>query len=339
VKKHSVAIGILISALFLYLAFRRADLGEIYAQLRVARYWILVPAVALTILSLWVRAYRWGFLLHPLKRIGPGTLFSATAIGFMCNNLLPMRLGELIRAFVIGRSTGVRASAAFATIVVERLFDLFAMIGLFGFLLVFAPFHNRPFKMGALMACIGGLIALGLLILFHLRPHTCERWLRPLLPRLVRERVLSLLRSFAGGLEIFRDLPRLLGVAGLTIVMWLLIAIVIKLCFSAARLEELGSPLPPTASLVSLVVIAIGVMVPSGPGFVGTMHAAAVFGLEIVGYRHADLALSFAILYHASQWVPVVIVGLIYLVKENLSLGQVKRISSERDLEEGDLSR
>lgn len=332
-RRRSLFIGLLISAVFLFLAFRKTDFRELYAHLAAANYWYLLPASVLTIASLWIRAVRWGLLLHPLKPIGAGTLFSATSIGFMCNNLLPMRLGELIRAFVIGRSAGVRASAAFATIIVERLFDLFAMIGVFGVLLIFAPFHSRDFKIGVLVAFCAGLAALGGLLVFYLWPGPFERIAERVLPGKVRVRVLHLLRSFAGGLEIFRDPRRLLGVGGLTILMWFCITVVIEICFASARLEEGGFVLPGSASLLVLVVIAIGVMVPSGPGFVGTMQAAAVFGLGLVGYHDRDRALSFSILYHATQWFPVVLVGLIYLVKENLSFAQVRQISSEEDLE------
>jgi glycosyltransferase 2 family protein len=335
-KRHSVAIGLLISAVFLYIAFRKTDLGVLGHHLATANYVYLVPASLLTVAALWVRAMRWGLLLHPLKRIAPGTLFSATSIGFMCNNVLPMRLGEVIRAFVIRRSTGVKASAAFATIVVERLFDLFSMIGIFGVLLLFAPFQNREFKAGALLACLAGLVVLAGLVFYHARPAPMERWVGHLLPSRVRDRVIGLLRSFGQGLTIFRDPPRLLGVGVLTLVMWLMIAIVIKICFASARLEVGGLTLPATSSLVVLVVIAIGVMVPSGPGFVGTMQAAAVLGLAIVGYTDRDRALSFSILYHATQWFPIVLVGLVYLIKENLSLAQVRQLSSEADLESGE---
>lgn len=332
-KRRSLVIGLLVSAIFLFLAFRKTDFHELYGHLATANYWYLIPASVLTIAALWVRALRWGLLLHPLKAIGAGTLFSATSIGFMCNNILPMRLGELIRAFVIGRSAGVRASAAFATIIIERLFDLFAMIGVFGLLLIFAPFHNRDFKIGVLIAFCAGIVALVGLVVFYLWPAPFERIAARVLPGKVRERVLRLLRSFANGLEIFRDVRRLFGIGALTILMWLCITVVIEICFASARLEEGGLALPGSASLLVLVVIAIGVMVPSGPGFVGTMQAAAVFGLGIVGYHDRDRALSFSILYHATQWFPVVLVGLIYLVKENLSFAQVRQISSEEDLD------
>lgn len=332
-RMRSLIIGLLVSAVFLYLAARKVDLDEVWQHLAAADYWLLIPASLLTLLSLWIRAYRWGVLLAPLRRIPPGRLFSATSIGFMCNNILPMRLGELIRAFVLGRAVGLRASSAFATIVVERLFDLFAMIGIFGLLAVFAPFHNRQAKMSLLFALLLGVVVLGGLLFFYLRGRTFEALARRFLPSAVRERVAGMLGSFSSGLDIFRDLPRMLGVGALTLLMWLCIVLVIEICFRASHLEASGFDLPATASLFVLVVMAIGVMVPSGPGFVGTLQAAAVLGLFIVGYRDQARAFSFSIVYHASQWFPVTLVGFLYLAKEQLSLAQVGKISRREDLD------
>ncbi len=332
-KRHSMIIGLLLSGVFLYLAFRKTDFGELWTHLSTARYWLLAPASLITILSLYVRALRWGLLLAPLERVGPNTLFSATSIGFMSNNLLPMRLGEVIRAYVLSRSTGLRGSAAFATIIIERLFDLFCMIGIFGILLVFAPFYHRSFKFGVLFAFVAGFIALAGLVFFYLKPEPITRLVGWCLPARIRDRLIGMLQSFGEGLGILRDFRRLVGIGVLTLVMWGLITVVIELCFASARLESGGTELPATASLMVLVVMAIGVMVPSGPGFVGTLQAAAVLGLAIIGYRDTDRALSFSILYHATQWFPVVFVGLIYLIRENLSLAQVQRISRQEDLE------
>jgi uncharacterized protein (TIRG00374 family) len=334
-KPRSIAIGLLVSGFFLYLAFRKTDLHEVSAHLAAANYWYLIPASALTIFAFWIRAVRWGVLLHPLKPIPLGQLFSATMVGFMCNNLLPMRLGELVRAWVIGRSAHIRASAAFATIIIERLFDLFSMIGVFGIVLIFAPFENRPFKLGVLLALLAGAAVLGALLLFHHKGESFGAIALRFVPRAIRPRVDALMTNFQSGLEIFRDPGRLAIIALLTFAMWFCFAIVIRICFASARLETGGLTLPPLASLVVLVVLAIGIMVPSGPGFVGTLQAAAVLAFAIIGYRDQSRALSFSILYHVTQWFPVVAVGLVCLMKENLSLAQVGRLTSEETLGPG----
>jgi glycosyltransferase 2 family protein len=333
VRRRSLVIGLAVSALFLYLAFRKTDLHEVTRNLAAANLWYLLPASALTIFAFWVRALRWGFLLRPLKSIRLGTLFSATMIGFMCNNLLPMRLGELVRAWVIGRSARIRASAALATIVVERLFDLFSMIAIFGGVLIFAPIRHRELKTLVLIGFVLGVVILGGLLVLHFRGARLGELFARFVPRGLRPRATSMLDSFQTGLGIFRRPGQLIVIGGLTFLMWFCFAGVIRICFAAARLETGGVTLAPAASFIVLVVIGIGIMVPSGPGFIGTMQAAGVFGLAIAGYGDKGRALSFSILYHITQWVPIVLVGLFYLTRENLSLAQVGHLAERAPLE------
>jgi uncharacterized membrane protein YbhN (UPF0104 family) len=173
---------------------------------------------------------------------------------------------------------------------------------------------------------------LGGLIVLHLRGQSLSRVAARFVPRRLRPRAGAMLDSFQSGLEIFRDLGRLGITAALTFLMWACFAGVIRICFISARLAETGASLPFSASLVVLVVIGIGIMVPSGPGFIGTMQAAAVLGLTLVGYRDAGRALSFSIIYHATQWFPIVLVGLFYMARENLSLAQVGRLAREPEV-------
>ena len=326
-KWRSMLIGLLVSAVCLYLAVRQVDVPKVLHGLAAADHWLLLPASLLTILAFAIRAVRWGVLLFPLKPIRFGPLFSATMIGFMSNNVLPMRLGEFVRAWVIGRFAGIRGSAALATIVVERLFDLFSMIAIFVLTLFLAPIQNRQFKTLVLIGLLFGVVVLAGLLVLHLRGQRLGEVLGRFFPRRVRPRVGAMFDNFQAGLEIFRDPGRLAVTAGLTFLMWACFAVVIRICLASAHVVVGGQPLSISADLVLLVVIGIGIMVPSGPGFIGTMELAAVKGLEIVGYRESGPAGSFAIIYHATQWFPIVLVGLIYLMKENLSLAQVGRLA------------
>lgn len=121
--KWKLWLGIGISVLFLFLAFRKVNLHELKKALESANYIYLIPAILLTILSLWIRAFRWQYILQPVREIRVSSLFSATMIGFMANNLLPVRLGEFVRAYTIGEKERISKSSSLATIVVERIFD------------------------------------------------------------------------------------------------------------------------------------------------------------------------------------------------------------------------
>jgi uncharacterized protein (TIRG00374 family) len=124
------------SALFLWLAMRASTGRSSRIAIERTRWLYLVPAVVLTMLGHFIRSIRWKYMMDPIKRCGIRPLWSATAIAFMVNNLLPARLGELVRAFVIGRSQNVSRSASFATIVYERVVDVFVLILLLWFCMV-----------------------------------------------------------------------------------------------------------------------------------------------------------------------------------------------------------
>ena len=121
-------IGIGISVFFLFLLFRKIDFNKLLEALKTMDYRFLFPAVLFTFISYYCRAVRWRYLLLPMKKTGMRNLFSSTVIGYMANNLLPARLGEFIRAFVLAEKEKLDTSAVFATLVLDRLFDGFTVI-------------------------------------------------------------------------------------------------------------------------------------------------------------------------------------------------------------------
>src|SRR5512147_1775868 len=147
-------IGIGISLFFLFLLFRKIDFNKLLSAFREMDYRYLWPAVLFTFTSYFFRAVRWRFLLIPLKKTRLGNLFPATIIGYMVNNLLPARVGEFVRAFVLAEKEELGKSAVFATLVVDRLFDGFTvlLILLFTFFAVKLP----PGKEGMQHSLVAG---------------------------------------------------------------------------------------------------------------------------------------------------------------------------------------
>ncbi|MGH7450949.1 MAG: lysylphosphatidylglycerol synthase transmembrane domain-containing protein, partial [bacterium] len=122
-------LGLLVSAVFIYLAFRKIEFLQMWQALQQANYLWLFPAVGFMFISLWLRAMRWGYFMEPIKPgIGLHKLFASMMIGYYGNNVFPLRAGEVLRAYAIGKSTGVSRMAAFATIFVERLIDVLALL-------------------------------------------------------------------------------------------------------------------------------------------------------------------------------------------------------------------
>jgi uncharacterized protein (TIRG00374 family) len=315
-RRLLTAIGLLTTGVALYLAFRGTNLSEVSRALREVGYLWAVPVVGGTLLSIWVRAYRWKIMLEPVKVIPTGKTYAATMIGFMANNVLPMRLGELVRAYSIGKSSAISKSSAFATIVVERAFDLLAVLLILGVMLLrysFAPWVEVTGYV-ALGVCAG---MFGLMALLRWKRDIALRIFRLVLRRLpvaLREKAEGLLHRFLDGLEVLGNWRRLLWITVLSVLTWLAMASSFYAALLAFHLD-----VPADASLVLVVVSALAVMLPSGPGFVGTFEVGARYGLMLFKVPD-DVALSYALFYHVVQFIPITLLGFYHLWRENFSL-------------------
>jgi glycosyltransferase 2 family protein len=121
-------LGVLISILFLWLALRGLHLGDFWGAVQQADYIWLLPGIFVYFIGVWIRAWRWHYLLGPIKKIPTKTMFPITTIGYMGNNIYPARAGEVLRAVILKRKEGVPVSASLATIIVERIFDGVVML-------------------------------------------------------------------------------------------------------------------------------------------------------------------------------------------------------------------
>lgn len=316
--KKQVLIGLLISAVFLYLAFRNVDIPEMLDALEKANYWWLIPGVVMMFISLYVRAYRWQYFLLSIAKLPFKNLFSAMMIGYMANNVLPLRLGEIMRALAIGNSTKISRTSAFATILVERIIDVISLLIILGFTVFFHDFPPN-IKNAGIIIFIGSI---GLVVFIVMLMEKTEKtlrfiwWLCSPLPRRIRKSINKNMRKFLSGFEVFRQTQHYLTIIIQSILIWLLYAGIIYVTFFAFSLKIDNNSLI-IASLVILVMISIGIMIPSSPGFIGTYHYLCQQGLALFGVAETD-ALSFAIVLHISNFIPMTIVGFYYFWKENL---------------------
>ena len=315
------AIGIGISLVAIWLAMKDVRPAEVWNALKQANYLGFVAAMALTIFGFWVRALRWRWLFSG-RKVTLGSLFSATMIGFMANNLLPLRLGEFVRAWALGRREQMSKTTVLATVVVERVVDMITLLGIFGFTLLVHPLSEsteagRLARAGAgilLGACIGLTV---FVVAIESSPALTAKFvafLTSMFPERVRARTAKTLEHFLAGLGLFRDLPRLLWVFVLSFAMFGIFALVLTVSMWAFGLD-----VPWYGGLVMLVITAIGIMVPAAPGYIGTLNLACVAGLALFGVEKQS-SVSFSWFYWASQWLPISVVGLWYLRREGLSL-------------------
>jgi uncharacterized protein (TIRG00374 family) len=323
-NRSRLIIGCLIGLVFLYLTGRKVDFGLMWEAFTKVNYWFVLLAVPVIFFSHLLRALRWRYLMDPIKRVDVASLFSALLIGYMANILMPAHLGELLRAYVLGKKREVSASSTFATIVVERIIDVFALLLLMVFAILVYPFPEWINKAG--YAMLVGTVGL-FVFLILLKKHFAffERFLnfffRPL-PKGLQERLVRGIERFVLGIVPLRsgwDYP---VVAVLSVVIWACYGFIIHLVLYAFDFVTLYH-LPWSTSLIVLVVTTIGIVVPSSPGYVGTYHWLCQISLAMFGVP-AGPALSFAILTHGVNFLPVLIVGLILAYYEGVEIFRVQ---------------
>lgn len=316
--KKQIVIGLAISAVFLYLAFRNVDTDGMIAALAHANYWWILPGIGMMFLSLYLRAYRWQYFLLSIEKIPVSKLYSAMMIGYMANNVFPLRLGEFMRAFAIGHSAKISRTSAFATILVERIIDVISLLAILGFTVLFHDFPPNIKNAGLIIfiASIGIVLFVVLLMEKTERTVRLVWWVMKPLPMRLRKSVNRLLRKFLGGFEVFRQTHHYPMIIFQSLLLWVLYAGIIFVTFFAFQIKLENESLI-IASLVILVMISIGIMIPSSPGFVGTYHYLCMQGLALFGVPETD-ALSFAIVLHISNYIPMTAVGFYYFWKENL---------------------
>jgi len=310
----NMLLGAAIGVVFIYLAFRNVNFSEMVDALQRANYWWLFPALSAMTLSHWVRAMRWRYFLLPAKDVKVRSLFSALLIGYAANNVLPLRLGEFLRAYAVGRTDGVSKSFAFATVVVERLVDVLSMLVVFAVTIFFVPLPENIKETGFSLFLITGTLIV-LLGLLSAKPTATLSAVRRLLPARVFEKVHKVLHSFLEGLGALRATEHYLKVIGTTVLMWGLYAVAVYVSFWAFDFVR-NYQVDFFASFVVLIMVSIGLMIPS-PGSVGPYHFFCKMALLIYAVS-AEEAMSFAIVSHAMNMVPFTALGLLFFWKQNL---------------------
>lgn len=327
--KWKIWLGVALSALFLYLAFQKIDLDRLWLALRGANYLYLLPVVFLAYLNVVIRSARWLQLLRPLKEVRFYSAFLATALGFMALFLLPARIGEIIRPYFLGSKENLSKSAALGTVVVERLIDVFTILLILAIVLIstdFVPekeaYRSKLVAAGYVFLGISFLV-FSFLLFLKVQTDLALRWvsfvLSPL-PGRISRKIIDLVESFVQGIVMIKGLKNWGLFLLYTALLWLTVVLGIKLLTMA-----FGMKLPFMASFFVLVIVAFGVSLPAAPGFIGTYHAAALYALLFYGVNREE-ALSFAIVMHLSNAIPIILLGLFLLWREGISMKEVKGV-------------
>lgn len=319
-------LGVAISVVFLVIAFRGQDLGQIRDALRAVDYWYLVPALALYFAGVMVRAVRWSVLLRPAGNVTARQVFPIVVIGYTANNVLPLRTGELVRSFVLGQKYGIRKTTALATIAIERLFDGLTMIAFILVATVFVSFTAELQHVALLASVVFAVILIGLFVLTlggSVRDRLLQLVLGPM-PDRVAHRVETMVESFLSGLGVLRSRRDLALVAGTSLLAWLLEAGMywtVALGFGAT----LSDVMTFAAALMTTGIANLATLIPSSPGYVGPFETATVLVVNGALDVPRTIALSYAIVVHAALWAPITILGAIEWSRQQLSLSRIRR--------------
>jgi uncharacterized protein (TIRG00374 family) len=315
-KRWQFWLGAGISALFLVLALRNLHLGDVWAQMRAARYGWILPGVAVYFFGVWARTWRWDYLLRPLKRISLRRLFPVVVIGYMGNNVYPARAGEVIRAYVLRRREGVSISASLATIVVERVFDGLVMLI---FVFIGLPFTPMPGWLQG-MVIAASLLFFGALALFMtlaIKIEWAELAYGWAIDRVVPARFRVPVRGFADrfmtGLYSLRSGRGVLMIFVTSIVIWL--AETVKYWFV---MHAFDFTVPFWVLMLMNGIVNLATTIPSSPGYVGTFDAPGIEILSIFGVERS-LAAGYTLVLHAALWLPITLLGFWYMGRESIS--------------------
>jgi uncharacterized protein (TIRG00374 family) len=323
--KRKLLIGSAVSAVFLFLALRDIEWAVLWEVLKRTRLLPLIPALIFTMLGHYARAYRWKLLLRPVKTIRTGSLFSATMIGYMANNLLPARLGEIVRAFVIGKVENISRSASMATIVFERLVDMSSLIVVL-MITMFKVSGPDWMRKASVSIFVANLLLFAAVFLIERYREQSSRFVGRLASRLpprAQSKVLHVTDSFVSGLGAVRDARMLVPIVLTSVIVWG--SALLGMYFV---LEALEMSVPAMASLALLVFASLGAMIPSAPAYLGTLQYACILALAIYGVGKSE-ALAYSLLYHATQFFPVTIIGFMYLGRMQLKLGDLSNTQAD----------
>jgi glycosyltransferase 2 family protein len=324
----ALAVGLL--AFFV----RNADLTRVWHEMRAARLEMLALAVLVTIGMYFVRAERWQYLLEPLGHTRFWVAFKTTVIGFAATMVLPARAGEVLRPYLLARREGLPATAAFATIVVERILDLAAVLILLAvYLIIFgedaaraAPALYRAMAIGGTVMGVASLAIIAMMFVMAGHPerlHALVLRIERVVPARLARIVAGFARTFADGLAVVRRPRRLILALGWSLVLWIMIA-------AYAWLVALGFGIvfPFTGSFLLSAMLVVGVTVPT-PGGVGGVHEAFRLGVTSFFGADNDAAVGAAIVMHAITMLLVTLGGFWFAMRDGLTMGNLKTIEAE----------
>ena len=325
-KRWQFWLGVLISAAFLWWTLRTLNPEDLWQAVIHANYWWILPGIAVYFIAVWVRAWRWHYLLRPIKSIRTQVMFPITCIGYMGNNIYPARAGEVLRAVILKRREEVPISASLATIIVERIFDGIVMLAFVFFNLtqlasmakVVVPIGKwnvtiRDIAVWGSVAFFGFLMIFLLAAMFPRPTLRAGQWvIDHVVTERLRQATTGIMHRFLDGLESLRSPANVLMVFLTSLLIWLLETGKYWLVMHAFNFNVSFFTLMLMNGVVNLATT-----IPAAPGYLGTFDAPGIAILMADGIPQG-LASGYTFVLHFALWFPITALGAWYLGREGI---------------------
>jgi uncharacterized protein (TIRG00374 family) len=314
VKK--LLFGIIVSAAFVYFSLRGLEYERIIEGLEGVRYFYLLPVTLLYLIVSLLRSLRWGIIVSPLQKIGQKELYPISCIGYMSSVLVPMRMGEFVKPYLLSAKNLVPFGSALATVFVERVLDVMAVLGIFLLITLNASLPPWLEKSGHTALAVFALLVVFMCVLYF-RTQMVLAALSPafkVLPRRFHDRVEDLIHRFVEGFRIIASPGRLMGTLLLSVLIWGLSGFAIFVLFSFHNFQ-----LSLLVAFVVLVVNIIGISLPTAPGMLGNFQFACILALSWFDVPK-DAAFLFSMVSYFMGVGMVILLGLVFLPSIDVSL-------------------
>ena len=319
-NKYKLAVATFVSLIGLYIAFNDVDPKNLFYELKIVDFKLVIIATILLVLSCLVRAYRWKLLIDSVENVKLSKVFSATMVGYFGNGIFAFRLGELLKAHTVSKDQKIGTLEAFGTVIVERLLDVVMVILIFIILIPRLPYDDQHIKMGVFT-----FIGISLLIIIILIVAVNYQWILRLntlssFSSGLGKRFLSYTTKLENGIKSLRRIKSPWEVIYCSILIWgiyfLETLILIKSCNLPLNAYDAG---------IILFLGSISFGIPALPGSAGTYDASMKYVLIMMYGIASEEALNYAIVSHAVAYFPLTIIGLIFFLNGSYDLNELRR--------------
>ena len=318
-------VGILLFVWFLL----RINYQELWKALNCARLSWVFASLAIGLAGYYVRAIRWQYLLMPIKKIAPFKLFKATVIGFSVTIVLPGRIGEIVRPYLIGVWENISKSGALATIVLERIIDMLCVLTYFALYLVFfvdkgsTSTLQKVLQKSSMLAFVIGISGFIILFIWGNKPKVFKKMVNYFMfwsSEKIKEKAMNVVESFSSGLGILRQPWLLAKVVALSFIFWFMISVSTS-CIIWAFVPDIAF----VHGIFIMGLLVTGIAIPT-PGGVGTFHWLVKLGLQWLNID-ANVASTIALLFHLISVGPPLIIGITFMWHEGLRWEKLKKMA------------